>query len=148
MRRARLSAALAALLLAAMPLRAQGPSRAELRELRARMDAFADSMRGYGPSESFAEWFPREGSWAWSHTLRGAPGGDRVAVWRFPAAQTAAALADTGPLCDPFFRGGGEVGTDSLSIAGRLSYDSARWRRTPNSISLWRWICSKAVPDF
>jgi hypothetical protein len=109
--------------------RSLAPSAAELRALSARMAVLADSMREYGPSESFAEWFPREGSWVWRQTVHGAPGGDRVATWRFPAAETVGALSPTGPLCPSFFRGGGEVGTGETTIAGRLSDESARWRR-------------------
>ena len=104
-------------------------SAAEVRALGSRMTALADSMRGYADSESFADWFPREGSWVWRQTLHGAPEGDRVLTWRFPAAQTVEALSDTGPLCPSFFRGGGEVETFPTTIAGRLSRDSARWRR-------------------
>jgi hypothetical protein len=106
------------------------PSAAEIRALRSRMATLADSMRGYELSESFAEWFPREGTWVWRQTLHGAPeGGDRVVAWRFPAAQTVQALSSTGPLCPSFFRGGGEVGTFPTTIAGRLSDDSVRWRQ-------------------
>jgi len=110
-------------------VRSPAPSAAEVRALWSRMTALADSMRGYADSESFAEWFPREGTWVWRQTLHGTPEGDRVVTWRFPAAQTVEALSSTGPLCRSFFRGGGEVGTIPTTIAGRLSDDSARWRR-------------------
>lgn len=109
--------------------RGERPSGADVRALWSRMSALTDSMRDFGPSESFAAYFPREGTWVWRQTLRAAPGGDRVGRWRFPAAQTAEALSDSGPLCPSFFRGGGEAGARETSIAGRLSLDSARWRR-------------------
>jgi len=80
-------------------------------------------------SESFAEWFPREGTWVWRQTLHGAPGGDRVSIWHFSANETTQALAPEGPLCPSFFRGGGEVGTLPTTIAGWLSDESPRWRR-------------------
>jgi hypothetical protein len=124
--------AIAAGLLAA-PLHAQArepaPTGPELRALRSRMEALADSMREYGPSESFAGWFPREGTWTWRQTLHGAPGGVRVVIQRFPASETVEALSSRDPLCRSFFRGGGEVETVPTTIAGWLSAESARWRR-------------------
>jgi hypothetical protein len=139
MRIVRTSAALAlAGVLVAAPARAQrepAPSGPELRALRSRMKSLADSMREYGPSESFARYFPREGAWVWRQTLHGAPNGDRVATWSFPAAQTIDALSSTGPLCPSFFRGGGEVGTGETTIAGRLSAPGR-----------WRWMGLRFVP--
>lgn len=131
--RLRTHVALAVLLASPLVARAQGeeppPSAAELPALLARMRSFADSMAEYGPSESFAAWFPRQGSWTWTQRLRDAPGGPGVSIRRFPAERTVEALSDSGPLCPSFFRGGGEVATGELSIAGWLSREKPGWRR-------------------
>ncbi|MFL5539799.1 MAG: hypothetical protein ACJ8J0_12440 [Longimicrobiaceae bacterium] len=92
------------------------------------MRTLADSMREYGPSESFAAFFPRRGSWTWMPTVRKAPEGDRTGSWHFLASQTVEALSDSGPLCPSFFRGGGEVETFPTTIAGWLSGERG-WRR-------------------
>ena len=126
-------AACVALLACTASARAQAheppPRAAELPLLLKRMTSFADSMRDYGASESFAGWFPRRGDFTWTQRLSGAPGGHRTLVWRFPADRTFAALSDSGPLCGSFFRGGGEVGTGESTIAGWLSSEKRGWTR-------------------
>lgn len=132
MRRRAVALAFAAAVFAA-PARGQARepalSSAEVRALDARMRTLADSMREYGPNESFAEFFPRRGEWRWTSTLRQAPGGDRTGRWRFRADETLEALSDSGPLCPSFFRGGGEVETGPTTIAGWLSDEKRGWRR-------------------
>jgi hypothetical protein len=134
MRRRTIAIALAlAVALGAVPAcgQAREPalSPSEVRALVARMRTLADSMREYGPNESFAAFFPRRGSWTWMPTVRKAPDGDRTGSWHFLASQTVEALSSTGPLCPSFFRGGGEVGTTPTTNAGWLSDEKRGWRR-------------------
>lgn len=89
-------------------------------------------------SEQIAGFFPRTGNWRYLHTAHHR-GGDRRAVWEFPAAETLRAIR--GPLNQSFdIRYEGQlIGTLSHQVMHR----GTRWRRVRGN----RFVPPGARPD-
>ncbi len=68
-------------------------------------------------------YFPTRGEWEWVLTTRYPDGSRRRQVQRFPAAQTDAALAASGPLCDSFHSG------DIIALGTVIYYAGGEWER-------------------
>ena len=105
--------------------------------LEERNGAFLASVRSQ-QSEQIAGFFPRTGNWRYLHTAHHR-GGDRRAVWEFPAAETLRAIR--GPLNQSFdIRYEGQlIGTLSHQVMHR----GTRWRRVRGN----RFVPPGARPD-
>lgn len=127
MRAQRWVPALLALTLSAAPTAVQAQPAEGEASLQARMDAFlTDDVRK--DEDSAAAFFPRAGDFAWVNTIHWRSG-DRVGIWRFPAAEFRAVYE--GPLHDVLTvdHHGQRVGSFSHQIRIRRP----PWRQAPGN---------------
>lgn len=124
--------ALAALLGLAAPGWAQ-PARTAAADttLAARMQAFVREI-GAEPNDGLARFFPRSGDWSRVQTIYRWRGrsrvGSRVAVWRFPGAETVRVIGAEGPACSSFDTNVGDIGQYEGLLGMQTRLHGQPWR--------------------